>query len=147
MTDRDRQTIPDPRRDPAVSQALVALDASVAAYDDETLARLAAARHAAVTRARSRGGAGRPDILPAPPRAAFAGVAALAVVAIVMFSAGQAPEDPAQPAAIVTAPGAPAPPLGLLAASEDLEFLEDLEFYEWLELERAGDRDDAGATS
>lgn len=147
MTDRDRQTAPEPRHDPAVARALAALDASVAAYDDATLSRLAGARRAAVARARARSAAGRRERLSAPPRAAFASIAALGLVAIVMISAGRAPQGPAQPPAIVTAPRPTAPPFALLVASEDLEFLEELEFYEWLELERTGDRDDAGATS
>ncbi|RPI14426.1 MAG: hypothetical protein EHM60_06705 [Lysobacterales bacterium] len=99
-------------------------DASVDGLDAATRARLAAARHAAVSEAGSRRGATWRGWAPV----AIAVSAALVAV-IVWRAPGDAPSGTTGPA------GAPAlDALELVAAGEDLDLVaEDLEFYAWLD--------------
>jgi len=102
-----------------------ALDAGAGTLDAPTLARLRAARRAALARAGERR---RWYAWPAPPRAWLlpaGGFASLAVVAltVALFTASQ-------PGA---APHTALEDVELLSSKADLELLDDLDFYAWLQ--------------
>jgi len=105
-------------------------DASVDALDGNARARLAAARHAAVSEIRQPRGMTWRSWAPA------AAMVSVAMVAVLLWRA-QVPEPPASTGASTTdaaAADAPLPPVELLANGDDLALVEnDLAFYEWLD--------------
>jgi hypothetical protein len=111
----------DKTRDPMQEQILAALDERAASLDAATLARLAAARRAAVARRRSAWGLGGRR---------WQTVGGLALAASLVFGLSLWLHGPLQ------GPASPSPAeLELLAEDEDLELLDRLEFYRWLEQE------------
>jgi len=136
--------------DPAVRRALEVLDASVEAFDDATLARLARARRAAVDhasareRARAQSGRGARGFV-------LAGAMAATVAAVVLVrlpDAGGPGAGESARVAGVEVPAADGESFELLTDAVEIEFIEDLEFFEWLEVRAGTDADDrtAGAT-
>jgi hypothetical protein len=112
----------DKTRDPMQEQILAALDERAANLDAVTLARLAAARRAAVARRRSAWSLGG-------RRWQTVGGLALAASLAIGLSLWRL-HGPLQ------GPASPSPAeLELLAEDEDLELLDRLEFYRWLEQE------------
>jgi hypothetical protein len=111
----------DTTRDPMQEQILAALDERAANLDAVTLARLAAARRAAVARRRSAWGLGGRR---------WQTVGGLALAASVVLGLSLWLHGPLQ------GPTSPSPAeLELLAEDVDLELLDRLEFYRWLEQE------------
>lgn len=122
-------------RDEALERrAREAFDASVAGLDDDTLARLRAARRAAVAAREER---------QRPAWQGWVPVAMAASAALVAVLLWRAPGESSQP--VADSGSTPAmDALEVVAAGDDLDLVaEDLEFYAWLE--QAGfDGDAAG---
>lgn len=104
-------------------QSKRAFEESVAGLDAGTRARLAAARRAAVERARAPRRA--PTWLVGGRGLIPVGALAAAIVAAVLVGRDPAVPGSASEAAVLG-------DLEILAAEEDFEMLEDLEFYSWL---------------